>query len=84
MGRLEHPFAMLAPQVLQYSEGLLAFLDDGRKGTLISGTVACSSSGADLGLVMSAIANLDSLASSRTASVKSFISGLSKLNTIGR
>src|SRR5271157_4908014 len=32
----------------------------GRNGTMISGTVACSSSGADFGLVMSAMTNLDS------------------------
>ena len=56
----------------------------GWKGTMISGTVACSSSGEDLGLVMSAMTNFDMPASSRTVSVKSFVSGLSKLNTIGR
>ena len=32
---------------------------------------------------MSTITNLDRLASSRTVSVKSFVSGLSKLKTIG-
>jgi hypothetical protein len=56
----------------------------GRNGTMISGTVACSSSGADFGLVMSAMTNLDSPASSRTVSAKSFVSGLSKLKTMGR
>ena len=50
---------------------------------MYSGTVACSSSGADRGLVMSAITKWDRPASSRTVSVKSFVSGLSKLNTIG-
>ena len=55
----------------------------GWNGTMISGIVACSSSGDDLGLVMSAMTNFDSPASSRTVSVKSFVSGLSKLNTMG-
>jgi hypothetical protein len=56
----------------------------GRNGTMISGTVACSSSGGDFGLVMSAMTNFDSPASSRTVSVKSLVWGLSKLKTIGR
>ena len=51
---------------------------------MISGTVACNSSGADFGLVMSAITNLDRPASNRTVSVKSFVSGLSKLKTMGQ
>src|SRR5580704_7343627 len=42
----------------------------GRNGTMISGTVAWSSSGADLGFVTSAITNRDSPASSLTVSVK--------------
>ena len=37
----------------------------------------------DPGLVMSAMTNFDSPASSLTVSVKSFVSGLSKLKTIG-
>lgn len=52
-------------------------------GTIHSGTVACSSSGVDLGLVMSTITKWDMPASSRIVSVKSFVAGLSKLNTIG-
>src|SRR4029077_2182081 len=45
----------------------------GWNGTMISGIVACSSSGDDLGLVMSAMTNFDKPASSRTVSVKSFL-----------
>jgi len=50
---------------------------------MISGTVAWSSSGADLGFVTSAMTNRDSPASSLMVSVKSFVSGLSKLKTMG-
>ena len=49
----------------------------GWKGTMISGTIACSSRGADLGFVMSAITKWESPASSLIVSVKSFVSGLS-------
>src|SRR5438552_3527080 len=52
-------------------------------GTMHSGTIACSSSGVDLGLLMSAMTKWDSPASNRTVSVKSLTSGLSKINTIG-
>jgi hypothetical protein len=75
---------VIDPQVLQHGERLLTSSMMGRNGTMISGTVPCSSSGADLGLVMSAMTNLDSPASNRTVSVKSFVSGLSKLKTMGR
>ena len=46
---------MLVPQALQHGEGLLARSMIGWNETVISGTVACSSSGDDLGLVMSAM-----------------------------
>jgi hypothetical protein len=45
--------------------------------------VACNSSDAERALVMSTMTNLDRLASSRTVSMKSLVSGLSKLKTIG-
>ena len=51
---------------------------------MISGTVACNSSGADFGLVMSAITNFDRPANSRTVPVKSFVSGLSPISSPGR
>jgi hypothetical protein len=65
------------------SKGFSPFSMIGWNGTMISGTVACSSSGDDLGLVMSAMTNFERLASSRTVSVKSFVSDLSKLKTMG-
>jgi hypothetical protein len=71
-------------QVPQHGEGLLALLDNGlERDHDLTGIVACSSSGDDLGLVMSAMTNFDKPASSRTVSVKSFVSGLSKLKTMG-
>jgi hypothetical protein len=53
-------------------------------GIMHSGTVACNSSVADLGLVMSAITKQNIPASNLTVSVKPIVSGLSKLKTIGR
>jgi hypothetical protein len=84
MKGLEDPVSVLDPQVLQHGEGFLSLSMIGRNGIMISGTVACSSSGADFGFVTSAITKRDSPASSLTVSVKSFVSGLSKLKTIGR
>jgi hypothetical protein len=44
------------------SKGFSPFSMIGWNGTMISGTVACSSSGDDLGLVMSAMTNFERLA----------------------
>ena len=81
---LEDPVAVLDPQFWSIEKGSWPASIMGRKGTMISGTVACNSRGADFGFVTSAITNLDSPARSLTVSVKSFVSGLSKLKTIGR
>ena len=81
--RFEDPIPVLDPQVCSMANRFSPCSMIGWNGTMISGTVACSSSGEDLGLVMSVMTNLDSPASSRTVSVKSFVSGLSKLNTMG-
>jgi hypothetical protein len=81
--RLENPLAMLYPQILKIAKGFSPSWMMGRNGTMTSGTVACSSSGADFGFVMSAITKCDIPASSLTVSMKFFVSGLSKLKMIG-
>jgi len=52
--------------------------------SICSDDLACSSSGVDSGLVISAITKRDIAASNLTVSVKFFVSGLSKLKTIGK
>jgi hypothetical protein len=46
---------VLDPQARKHCERLLALLDDRLEGTMISGTAAWSSSGADFGFVTSAM-----------------------------
>jgi hypothetical protein len=75
---------MLGPHVLQHRERLLTFLDDGaeRDHDLRHRRLQFERCGLWVGDV--GMTNLDRPANSRTVSVKSFASGLSKLNTMGR
>jgi hypothetical protein len=71
---------VIDPQVLQHGGWRLLRRDNWLKRDHL----APSSYGADFGLLKSAMTNFDSPASSLTVSVKSFVSGLSKLKTMGR
>ena len=83
LDRLENPVPMLDPQVLQHREGLLAFLDDGaeRNHDLRHRRLQFERCGLWVGDVGD-----DELGQPREQPhglLKSFVSGLSKLNTMG-
>jgi hypothetical protein len=81
---LEDSVRITGQQVLQHGEGRLASLDYRLKRDHRLRHDRSQFVRGGLGLVMSAMTNLDIPARSRTVSVKPFVSGLSKLSTMGK